>query len=85
MNKTIATGILGAALLFAGVAPAIASADPTDTGIGTSPGLQQNCAFNSAFAKMHAKACDGIGVDQVASNGGPKPYVVAPVSAAPPV
>lgn len=71
MKKTIATGVLGAALLFAGIAPAIAGADPTDTAIATSPGLQQNCAFNPAFLKMHAAACDGIGVEQVASNGGP--------------
>lgn len=67
MKIAIAATALGAALFLA---PA-AAADPTDTGVGNNPGLQQHCAFNPAFNKAHAAACADFDVEGAASNGGP--------------
>ena len=62
--------------LFFGAPEALA--DPTDTAVANNPGLQQSCAFNPAFLKGHASACDGITVESTASNGGNEEFAPAP-------
>ena len=63
--------VVAVGVLFFGVPHG--RADSTDSGVGHNPGLQVDCAFNPAFAKVYPKECKGIDVEAVASNGGSDP------------
>lgn len=54
----------------------VASADATGNAIAHNPGLQQQCAFNPAFAHRHPGQCD-YSVEDVASNGTDESAAVA--------